>query len=53
MPSSSLHFILEKMVKKDIIVRCRQMPGKKTVTYSTCSDTVFIGYNPFEDVPDI
>ncbi|MBR4226642.1 MAG: hypothetical protein IKR86_07755 [Candidatus Methanomethylophilaceae archaeon] len=44
--SSSLHFILDKMVEKDILVKCRTGPGKKTVVYSLCSDTVLIGYDP-------
>ncbi len=51
--SSTLHFTLDKMVEKDIIVRCRTDPKKKTVIYSACSDTVFIGYDPYENLPDV
>jgi len=41
------------MVEKDLIVRCRSRPGKKTVVYSLCSDTVFVGYDPRREFPII
>ncbi len=43
--SSTLHFVLGKMLEGGLVDRCRTSPGKRT-TYSVCSDTVMAGYDP-------
>jgi len=52
MSSSSLHFLLDKMVEKGIVEKCNPDDGKRPV-YSQKAETVFIGYDPNESYLDI
>ncbi|MBQ8179435.1 MAG: winged helix-turn-helix transcriptional regulator [Candidatus Methanomethylophilaceae archaeon] len=47
-PSSSLHFVLDKMVDSGIIVRSKPDPGKKSVYYSNLALKIAGSFEPDE-----
>lgn len=49
-PSSSLHFILEKMVDQGVIVRSKPDPSKKEVYYSNLASKIIGAVKPSSEV---